>query len=55
MTMRDTLEADGCHVHIFKCDVSDKEQLRLVVEQCKSLPPIKGVIQGAMKLKVYWQ
>jgi hypothetical protein len=52
-TMRETLEADGCHVHIFTCDVSDKQQLRLVVEQCKTLPPIKGVVQAAMKLKVY--
>jgi len=51
-TMRETLEADGCRVHIFTCDVSDKEQLRLVLEQCKTLPPIRGVVQAAMKLKV---
>jgi NAD(P)-dependent dehydrogenase (short-subunit alcohol dehydrogenase family) len=51
--MRETLEADGCSVHIFTCDVSDKEQLRLIVEQCsKTLPPIRGVVQAAMKLKV---
>ncbi|KAL7959326.1 hypothetical protein V8C34DRAFT_280434 [Trichoderma compactum] len=50
-TMREALEADGCRVHIFTCDVSDKEQLRLVLEQCKTLPPIRGVVQGAMKLK----
>lgn len=50
-TMREALEADGCSVHIFTCDVSDKEQLRLVLEQCKTLPPIRGVVQGAMKLK----
>ncbi|EHK21956.1 uncharacterized protein TRIVIDRAFT_53518 [Trichoderma virens Gv29-8] len=50
-TMRETLEADGCRVHIFTCDVSDKEQLRLVLEQCKTLPPIRGVVQAAMKLK----
>ncbi|KAJ4863148.1 KR domain-containing protein [Trichoderma breve] len=50
-TMREALEADGCSVHIFTCDVGDKEQLRLVLEQCKTLPPIRGVVQGAMKLK----
>lgn len=52
--MRNALEADGCQVHIFTCDVSNKNQLQNVLIQCQldGLPPIKGVIQGAMKLKV---
>ncbi|KAF2766275.1 KR-domain-containing protein [Teratosphaeria nubilosa] len=50
--MQSDLEAEGCSVHIFKCDVSDAEQLRAVIESfASSLPPIKGLIQGAMHLK----
>jgi short-subunit dehydrogenase len=48
-----TLEVKGVNVRIFKCDVGDKARLAEVVEECKStLPPIKGVIQGAMVLDV---
>jgi acyl transferase domain-containing protein/NADPH:quinone reductase-like Zn-dependent oxidoreductase/SAM-dependent methyltransferase len=48
-----TLELKGVNVRIFKCDVSDKARLAEVVEDCRStLPPIKGVIQGAMVLDV---
>ena len=50
--MRD-LQFDGCKPEIIRCDVSEKEKLRAVLEECqKTMPPIKGVIQGAMKLKV---
>jgi hypothetical protein len=53
-TMRTALEAEGCRVEIFTCDVSDQTKLQAVLDQCRQLdlPPIKGVIQGAMKLKV---
>lgn len=51
--MQSALEAEGCQVHIFKADVSDPVRLKAVIEEIqKSLPPIKGVIQGAMKLNV---
>ena len=47
------LQFDECKVEIIRCDVSNKEKLRAVLEECqKTMPPIKGVIQGAMKLKV---
>jgi NADPH:quinone reductase-like Zn-dependent oxidoreductase len=47
------LELKGVNVRIFKCDVGDKTRLVEVVEECRdSLPPIKGVIQGAMVLDV---
>ncbi|KXL46852.1 MAG: hypothetical protein FE78DRAFT_30538 [Acidomyces sp. 'richmondensis'] len=50
--MQEELEASGCGVYIFKCDVGDKESLQSLLDQCRqTLPPIKGVIQGAMKLK----
>jgi len=51
--MQQELETNGCGVYIFKCDVGDKEALRSLLDQCRrTLPPIKGVIQGAMKLSV---
>jgi hypothetical protein len=53
MQLRSELETDGCSVHIFKCDVSHAERLAEVIAECRAkLPPIKGVIQGAMKLSV---
>ncbi|KAF2207327.1 hypothetical protein CERZMDRAFT_107796 [Cercospora zeae-maydis SCOH1-5] len=42
----------GCAVHIAKCDVSDGERLKAVLDEYKTiLPPVKGVVQGAMKLE----
>ena len=47
------LEAKGCNVRVCKCDVSRRGELQKVLEECTSaLPPIKGVIQGAMTLDV---
>ncbi|EEP78083.1 hypothetical protein UREG_02932 [Uncinocarpus reesii 1704] len=46
------LEGKECQVKIFKCDVSDIERMRVVVEECQqSLPPIRGCIQGSMALR----
>lgn len=43
----------ACGVHIFSCDVVDAERLRDVIQECsRSLPPIKGCIQGSMALQV---
>jgi hypothetical protein len=51
--MEKHLAEQKCRVHIAKCDVTDATDLAKVLEQCKSsLPPIKGVIQGAMQLSV---
>jgi hypothetical protein len=47
------LQAAHCNTRIFTCDVADEQRLREVLTECQdSLPPIKGVIQGAMKLEV---
>lgn len=47
------LTAVNCKVCVFICDVSDRKRLAEVIEECKDqLPPIKGVIQGAMTLQV---
>jgi hypothetical protein len=51
--LRSDLENDGCSVDIIKCDVGDAGRLAEVIADCQArLPPIKGVIQGAMKLSV---
>ncbi|KAM3075032.1 hypothetical protein ACMFMF_005715 [Clarireedia jacksonii] len=43
----------GATLHIMTCDVGDETQVRTAIEKCKqNLPPIKGVIQGAMVLRV---
>ena len=42
-----------CEVKVIACDVSDKASLEKAVTECqKTMPPIKGCIQGAMQLKV---
>lgn len=51
--MISTVESKGCQIRIFKCDVTDLERLREVVEEChQTLPPIKGCIQCSMILRV---
>lgn len=38
---------------IYACDVTDIRQLQSVLEDsAKSMPPVRGVIQGAMVLRV---
>lgn len=55
-TSRDALQQLqrlGCTAEAYACDISDREQLSQVVQRCQSdMPPIKGVIQCAMALKV---
>jgi NAD(P)-dependent dehydrogenase (short-subunit alcohol dehydrogenase family) len=47
------LQKEGTTLHVVACDVSDESQVKKAVEWCKaSLPPIRGMIQGAMVLKV---
>ncbi|PGH30586.1 hypothetical protein GX50_06669 [[Emmonsia] crescens] len=50
--MVSALEAKGCKIRIFTCDVSDLSRLQSVVDECQqTLPPIKGCIQGSMVLR----
>ena len=47
------LQKEGATLHVVTCDVSDEDQVKKTIEWCKaSLPPIRGVIQGAMVLRV---
>lgn len=46
------LEQKGCESHVYACDVSDTDRMREVFEECqRTLPPIKGCIQGSMVLE----
>ncbi|KAK3297391.1 uncharacterized protein B0H64DRAFT_457551 [Chaetomium fimeti] len=48
------LRKAGCHVVAISCDIANEQALRRALDRCKSeegLPPIRGVIQGAMVLK----
>ena len=47
------LRASGVTTLVFACDISNESQLKTILNECgQSLPPIKGVIQGAMVLQV---
>ncbi|PGG95987.1 hypothetical protein AJ79_09778 [Helicocarpus griseus UAMH5409] len=42
----------GTNLTVLACDVSDIEQVRMVMSRCRTeFPPIKGVIHGAMVLQ----
>jgi NADPH:quinone reductase-like Zn-dependent oxidoreductase/malonyl CoA-acyl carrier protein transacylase len=45
---------DGCQIHHIRCDVACEDDVRvtIVTIASKGLPPVKGVIQSAMKLQV---
>jgi NAD(P)-dependent dehydrogenase (short-subunit alcohol dehydrogenase family) len=44
-------KADGYHVFVRNCDISDEEDLLVLLADCRGrLPPIRGVIQAAMAL-----
>jgi NADPH:quinone reductase-like Zn-dependent oxidoreductase len=43
----------GCTAKAYTCDISDRETVIQVIRQCSSeLPPIKGLVQCSMVLKV---
>ena len=49
----EVLKRPGVVITVRKCDVTDKDGLSSVLQDCvQTLPPIRGVIQGAMVLKV---
>ncbi len=48
-----TLQGKGASVAVYPCDVCESAQLdNLIAESLKSMPPIRGVIQSAMVLRV---
>ena len=49
----EALKRPGVIITVRKCDVTDMDGLSSVLDECaQRLPPIRGVVQGAMVLKV---
>jgi hypothetical protein len=46
------VEAHGGQLHLLKCDITNEEQMRNAVSFCRALPPVRGVVQGALALRV---
>lgn len=47
------MEKRGCKVKAIGCDISVESDVIRALEECKhDMPPIRGVIQGAMVLQV---
>ena len=47
------LQEKGASVAVYACDICEQAQLRdLISQSSKSMPPIRGVIQSAMVLRV---
>lgn len=43
----------GAEIHIFACDVNDRESVQGIATLCReTLPPVKGLVQAAMVLRV---
>ena len=52
----EALSRSGVIITVRKCDVAKKNDLEAILHECsQTLPPIRGVIQGAMVLKVSLQ
>ncbi|CAG1982981.1 unnamed protein product [Fusarium graminearum] len=45
------VEAHGAKLHLLICDITDEGQMREAVSFCSSLPPVRGVVQGALALR----
>lgn len=53
LELEERVRSLGAELLIVKCDITDRGRVHEVAEMCRrSLPPVKGVIHGAMVLKV---
>jgi NAD(P)-dependent dehydrogenase (short-subunit alcohol dehydrogenase family) len=51
--LMDELAVDGTHISVKACDVSSRGSVeKLVKEDMRGLPPVRGVVHGAMVLRV---
>lgn len=51
-TLLEELRAKEVNVVVMKCDIADRAQVQKLISECQAtLPPIKGVIHGAMALR----
>lgn len=52
-TLIEQVSVAGTHIHVKACDISDSVSVeKLVKEGLTGLPPIRGVVHGAMVLRV---
>ena len=52
-TLMDQVAVAGTHIYVKACDISDSVSVeKLVKEGLIGLPPIRGVVHGAMVLRV---
>lgn len=50
-----TVRKHGGQLHILQCDITNGDSMRTAVSYCSALPPVKGVVHGAMLLRVSYQ
>ena len=49
----DELNALGASLNIYSCDIANRDELKRVIDaDAASMPPIRGLIQAAMVLRV---
>ena len=51
-TLLAEMKERGVQIEAPACDVADLSALRTALQSCKTMPPIRGCIQGAMVLRV---
>lgn len=42
----------GGELHILQCDITDEESMKRAASYCSKLPPVRGVVNGALVLRV---
>ena len=53
MILKGELESLGVKLVCYACDVANLKQLETTLKQCaEEMPPVRGVIQSAMVIKV---
>lgn len=51
----DDLATSGAKILVRQCDVADSDSVNnLITKELADLPPIKGIVHGAMVLKVHF-
>ncbi|KAG5796065.1 hypothetical protein H9Q69_004899 [Fusarium xylarioides] len=45
------VEVHGGQLYLLKCDITNEEQMTNAASFCKALPPVRGVVQGALALR----
>lgn len=49
-SLEESIKKIGGTLHIVKCDITDEESMRAAATEISQLPPVRGIIQGALVL-----